>query len=183
MGVERQQVGFALDIWCGRLGLGLLHDLVAPGRHVAVHHVVVGPAGVTVVLTERCDGEAWTGSPRAIDGLAGHVAELRATLALAGLAAVPVRGALCLVGDASGAPPAGVVAHGDLAVGAPQPVAVHAAAEGPCSLEIAGAAYGAIASTYRVRGCGRPPAPPFAGGPERPGALSRLRARFATTRA
>jgi hypothetical protein len=86
-----------------------LHDRRIPGpRGATVDHLLVGPAGVVVASSSRWDGFVEVvgdrllvdgrNRTRAIDGVTGRVTAVRAILAAAGFAGVPVRGVLhCVV--------------------------------------------------------------------------------------
>jgi hypothetical protein len=75
---------------------------------VTIDHVLVGPAGVVVASSSRWEGFVEVvgdrllvdgkNRTRAIDGVVGRVTAVRANLAAAGFAGVPVRGVLhCVV--------------------------------------------------------------------------------------
>jgi hypothetical protein len=83
----------------------VLHDRREPFRSRAnIDHVLVGPAGVTVVDTKHWAGAVKIAEDRllvrgldrtkAIDGVSGPVSAVRSLLAAAGLGAVPVTGVL-----------------------------------------------------------------------------------------
>lgn len=86
-----------------------LHHRRVPGpRGATIDHVLVGPAGVVVAGSWRWEGfvevvgdrllVGGRNRTRAIDGVVGRVDAVRATLAQAGFAGVPVRGVLhCVV--------------------------------------------------------------------------------------
>jgi hypothetical protein len=88
-------------------GVAVLHDLVLPGARANVDHVIVGPAGISVVDAKAWGGRVWIGrdtigqgrrSRRAhMDGLRGQVNRVHAILARAGRDDVPVQGLLCMV--------------------------------------------------------------------------------------
>jgi hypothetical protein len=86
-------------------GVHVLHDRREPFRSRAnIDHVLVGPAGVTVVDTKHWAGAVKIAEDRllvrgldrtkAIDGVSGQVSAVRSLLAAAGLGAVPVTGVL-----------------------------------------------------------------------------------------
>lgn len=89
----------------GYPGVHLLADRLEPFRSRSrIDHVLVGPAGVTVVATKHWAGTVKVVEDRlfvrglertkAVDGLAGQVSSVRALLAGSGLGAVPVTGVL-----------------------------------------------------------------------------------------
>ena len=123
--------------------LTVLHDLTIDGRRANIDHVVIGPAGVTIV-----DAKAWSGrvsvgkgtlwqgrQPRGreVDGMREQVHRICSALALAGRDDVPVRGALCFVNENAGIADGPMQRLDRVALGGVRAVIGFVAADGPLS--------------------------------------------------
>ncbi len=93
-------------------GVGVLHALVRRGGRGTIDHVVVGPAGVTVVEAKSWTGRMWAGRTVLGQGREMHeapferlreqLADVTAVLAAAGREDIAVAGAVCFVNDNDG---------------------------------------------------------------------------------
>ena len=133
-------LGAILDAAADEHDLHVLHSLPRRPRG-DIDHVVIGPAGVTVVDAKYWTGRVTTGRgtlwngrhPKtdAIDGVAGQVSERRALLDDRGGHDVEVAGLLCLVRRNDGLDPRSLTDVGAIAVGQPEPVVAHVSRPGP----------------------------------------------------
>lgn len=93
-------------------GVAILHDVALPGKRANIDHLVIGPAGVTVIDAKAWTGDLWVGRKvigrgrrgrRApIDGMQRQVNRVCTVLATHGRDDVPVEGALCFVNNNHG---------------------------------------------------------------------------------
>jgi Nuclease-related domain len=127
---------------CG--GSWVLHDLVVPGQRRNIDHLVIGPAGVTVIDAKAWAGKVWVGrlgigrgrraSPKEIDGVSRQVNRVHSVLARAGRDDVRVEGLVCMVNDNDGIPTSRLADIRGIGIGRRGPVAKHALRDGPLDL-------------------------------------------------
>jgi hypothetical protein len=168
-------------------GFGALHGLVPPGGHGDIDHIVVGPAGVTVI-----DAKLWTGKASirrgtlriggrskgaCIEGVKSQVERVRRALSEAGHGTVPVEAALCLVDGNLGGPAAPLERVDSVAVGAPPAVIARASRSGPLGLDDLRSVQATLAAHYRVMGGAIEPSAPLPPA-RRPRPAFRLSARL-----
>ena len=142
--------------------LTVLHDLTIDGRRANIDHVVIGPAGVTIV-----DAKAWSGRVsvgngtlwqgrrprgREVDGMREQVHRICAALALRGRDDVPVRSALCFVNENTGIADRPMQMLAGVALGGVRAVIAYAAADGPLSPADVGEIHRLVASAFIVHG-------------------------------
>lgn len=150
-------------------GFGVLHSLMLPGESGDIDHVVVGPAGVTVI-----DSKTWTGSVSAtrgklrvagrnkqpcIDGMRRQVERVRGVLAEAGHHGVPVSGVLCMVNGNHGVSRAGLEWVQGVGVATPKPVITYAVRGGAAPVEDMSSVHRALNERFRVQGGSMVPSP------------------------
>jgi hypothetical protein len=114
-----ERLGTQLNHAAARLGgVAVLHDLVLPGKLANIDHLVIGPAGVTIVDAKAWEGRVWVGRAvigqgrrgrrKPIEGMRAQLARVHQVLAPAGRDDLPVDAALCFVNNNDGVPPTGL---------------------------------------------------------------------------
>jgi hypothetical protein len=145
-----------------RGGCWVLHDLVVPGARANIDHLVIGPAGVTVIDAKAWDGKVWVGRiglgrgrsahPKAIDGMSRQINRVHTVLAKAGRDDVPVEGVICMVNDNDGIPAHGFGEIQGVKVGRPATVEDHALRSGSCDVLTVEAVHRILAAGFEVHG-------------------------------
>lgn len=117
-------------------GVGVLHDLALPGKRANIDHIVVGPAGVTVVDAKAWTGKLWIGRRaigrgrrarrKPIEGMQSQIHRAWTALAASGRDDVHVEGAVCFVNENPGIPSQACGRIDGIAIGTPGAVARHA---------------------------------------------------------
>jgi hypothetical protein len=140
----------------------VLHSLVVPGARTDIDHLVIGPAGVTVIDAKAWDGKVWVGRiglgrgrsahPKAIDGMSRQINRVHALLAKAGRDDVPVEGVICMVNDNDGIPAYGFGEIRGIKVGRPETVENHALRSGRCDVLTVEAVHRILAAGFEVHG-------------------------------
>jgi Nuclease-related domain len=143
-------------------GVGVLHDLVRPGEQANIDHLVVGPAGVTVI-----DAKSWTGAvshdrgelhvgrrrrPKPLEGMRRQLDDVRRVLGAAGHGQVPVAGIVCFVDDNAGLPHDRLVEVGGVIIGRTAPTVHRAFRDGPLNTDDVKAVLAALAQQFDVHG-------------------------------
>ncbi len=137
-------LGEALNAAVSSKGMAVLHDLALPGKSSNIDHLVVGPAGVSIVDAKAWSGDVWIGHntvgqrrhPRhkVMDGMRQQMHRVHTVLATAGRE-VPVEGLLCFVNNNKGIPRDHVKWLEGIGIGRPGPVTNHVTRTGPLSPE------------------------------------------------
>ncbi|MFL5844941.1 MAG: nuclease-related domain-containing protein [Solirubrobacteraceae bacterium] len=150
-----------------RCDFGVLHTLKAPGEQRDIDHVVIGPAGVTVI-----DSKTWSGQVRIaggalrvggrskqaeVDKIRAQVDRVRAALSVATLGHVPVNGMLCLVDENDGIDAGEIDDVNGIGVGHPAAVLRRATRLGDYGPDARAAVQRALTDRFRVLGGEEPP--------------------------
>lgn len=159
-----EQVGRELNAeWERWGGFGVLHSIVRP-EGGDIDHIVVGPAGVTVIDTKNWSDRAWVGRRvvgrgrrahrECVNGVLSQTEAVRARLFRSGLDGIPVAGALCFVqGTTSG----GLQTVDGVSAGDIWDVRRFAVRGGAVELVDQQAAFAALAEHFDVTGGSKPP--------------------------
>jgi hypothetical protein len=182
-----------------RGGVALLHDLVIAGRKANIDHLVVGPAGVTVIDAKAWTGRIWVGRAvvgqgrrgrrKPIDGMSRQLHRVHTVLAGGGRDDVVVDVAVCFVNANRGLSSRRLHEVEGVSVGTPRPVIEHAMRPGRHDLADVLAIQELLASHFVVQGGSVTPTSPATpgdvGAPERarPRVKRVRRSRRASTRA
>lgn len=151
-------LGAILEAAPRRQDIELLHSLVRPRRLGDIDHIVVGPAGVSVIDAKNWSGRVtvskgtlWNGrynKQPALDGVTDQVAEIESVLAAHGRAEVPIQGFLCLVAGNAGVPQS-LVTAGAVRVGLPPAVIAESTRAGLIDIGTRGDIAGILRAAYR----------------------------------
>ena len=143
-------------------GVAVLHALTLPGKKADIDHLVVGPAGVTVIDSKTWTGRVWVGravigrgrhAKRApIDGMQRQVNRVHAALARIGRDDVPVEAALCFVNDNAGLDGRRCKRVDGVLVGTQASVARHAMRPGRYSIADVGRLVEILSAAFVVSG-------------------------------
>lgn len=143
-------------------GAVVLHDVTPRGKKWNLDHVVVGPAGITIV-----DAKAWTGELRlkpamirqsgrrrqqALDLVGKQVHAVCSVLAANGRDDVPVSGVIGFVNDNEGLSPSALTDVAGVLVGCMDPCVRYAMRDGSLDLEAVGALARLLSSSFEVHG-------------------------------
>ena len=138
-------LGCELTALAQEMGLAVLHDLALPGESANIDHLVVGPAGVTVVDAKTWEGRVWVGRKtmrrgrfsayRAITGVEQQMDRVRAELATSGRGEIPIDGVLCMVNDNPGVPADALKRSAGVGVGNVPTVRRHVARAGSLDVD------------------------------------------------
>lgn len=160
-------VGRELTALAEEMHLAVLHDLALPGETANIDHLVIGPAGVTVIDAKAWEGRLWIGHKTmrigkfskfgALEGVREQVARVNAVLSAAGHTSLQVRGLLCMVNANGGVPQAGLKWVGDVGVGTIPTVRGYVTRPGMCDLAQIRNVYDTLASHLVVSGGGYQP--------------------------
>lgn len=143
-GAEGERIlGEALNRAASSKGVAVLHDLALPGKKSNIDHLVVGPAGVSIVDAKAWTGGVWIGHdtvgqrgrPRhkVMEGMRQQKHRVHSILASAGRDDVPVEGLLCFVHHNKGIPQTKVEWREGIGIGTPTPVADYVTRAGTLS--------------------------------------------------
>jgi hypothetical protein len=145
------------------------HSLVRPGQKRDIDHLVVGPAGVTVIDAKTWTGRVWIGRvglgrgrrafPREIDGVSRQINRVHSVLAKAGRDDVPVTGVLCMVNDNPGIPATGLPDVRGVKIGRPRAVIHHALRDGPLDAATVDSLHWLLADAFTMHGGAEAPTP------------------------
>jgi len=145
-----------------RGGCWVSHSLVLLGQRRDIDHLVVGPAGVTVIDTKAWDGRVWIGRlglgrgrrafPKEIDGVSRQINRVHSILAKAGRDDVPVTGVLCMVNDNPGIPATGLPDVRGVKIGRPRAVIHHALRDGPLDRATVDSLHWLLAAAFTIHG-------------------------------
>jgi hypothetical protein len=145
-----------------RGGVGVLHDLVLLGQKANIDHLVVGPAGVTIIDAKAWSGRVWVGRDvvghgrrarrKPLEGMSRQLHRVQTVLAAAGRDGVTVETMLCFVNENPGLSTGRLDEIHGVLVGTSQPVIDHAMRPGDLFLEDAKAIYELLAASFVVQG-------------------------------
>lgn len=153
-----------------RGGFGVLHSLVLQDEQGDIDHLVIGPAGVTVV-----DSKAWSGRASlrhdklriegrskqdCIDGAHRQTERVRRVLSEAGRGDVAVDGVLCMVDANRGISTVRLEQVQGVGIATPGPVIAHATRPGGLSLGDMRDVHRVLSNRFTVRGGSIAPLPP-----------------------
>jgi hypothetical protein len=139
--IGEHRLGVALNEAAARRGgCWVLHGLVVPGGRGDIDHLVIGPAGVTVIDCKAWKGKVWIGRlglgrgrrafPHEIDGMSRQINRVHSLLAREGRDEVPIEGVICMVNANDGIPRRGFAEIRGVKVGRRRAAIAHAVRDG-----------------------------------------------------